>query len=68
MPELHRRLANEAAMQATEQLLAELPAEYSPALEHSIYQAVHDAIRYYADGQERMRRQLQPLSQGRARA
>ncbi len=58
---LHQRLLNEAAMLATEQILGQIPAEYSPALEQAIFQAVRQGILHYAHGLDTLSQQLRPL-------
>jgi hypothetical protein len=57
----HQRLLNEAALLATEQILGQIPAEYSPALERGIFRAVRQGIVHYAHGLDTLSRQLRPL-------
>jgi hypothetical protein len=58
---LRQRLLNEATMLATKQILGQMPAEYSPALEQAIFQAVRQGILHYVEGMETLARQLRPL-------
>jgi hypothetical protein len=58
---LHQRLLNEAALLGTEEILGQIPAEYSPALERTIFQAVRQGILHYAHGLDTWSRQLRPL-------
>jgi hypothetical protein len=53
---LHQRLLNEATLMATEQILGQMPAEYSPALAQTVYQAVRYGIRQYVEGMELLTR------------
>ncbi len=62
---LHQRLLNEATLLATEEILGQIPAEYSPALEQAIFQAVRQGILHYAHGLDTLSRQLRPLDQSR---
>jgi hypothetical protein len=57
----HQRLLNQAAMSATEHILGQMPAEYSPALEQAIFQAVRHGILHYVEGMDTLARQLRPL-------
>ena len=67
-PPLHQRLLNEATQHGTEEVLRQMPAEYSPELEQAIRQGVRQAVLYYAHGLENLSRQLNPLGRGRERA
>lgn len=65
----HQRLLNEATMLGTEEILRQMPAEYSPALEQAIFQGVRQGILHYAHGLDTLARPLRPLDQApKARA
>jgi hypothetical protein len=65
---LHQRLLNEATQHGTAEVLRQSPAEYSPELEQAIRQGVRQAVLYYAEGLDRLSRQLYPLGRGKVRA
>jgi len=65
---LHQQLLNEATLHGTEEVLRLMPAEYSPELEHAIRQGVRQAVLSYADGLDRLSRQLPPLERRKVRA
>jgi hypothetical protein len=60
---LHQRLFNEAIRLGTEEILQQMPAPYSPALEQAISQAVRHSISHYVEGMDTLSRQLRPLDQ-----
>jgi hypothetical protein len=60
-PLLHQRLLNEATLLGTDEILRQMPAEYSPELEQAVRQGVRQALLIYAEGLERLSRQLHPL-------
>ena len=59
-PSLHQRLVNEATQHGTEEVLRQMPAEYSPELEIAVRQGVRQAVLYYALGRDTLSRQLHP--------
>jgi hypothetical protein len=67
-PAYHPRLLNEATMLGTEEILRQIPAEYSQALEETIRQGVRQAVLHYAHCLDTLARQLHPLDQAKARA
>jgi hypothetical protein len=64
---LHQRLLNEATQLATEEILQQMPAEYSVALEQAIRQGVRQGVLHYALGLETLSRQLDPIQHARSR-
>jgi hypothetical protein len=64
----HPRLLNEATMLGTEAILHQMPVGYSSELEQAVQQAVHQAVRHYADGLATRERQLRPLDSAKVRA
>ena len=67
-PLLHQRLSNGATLHGTEEILRQMPVEHSPELEQAIRQGVRQGVLYYAEGLDRLSRQLHPLDRGKARA
>jgi hypothetical protein len=45
----HQRLLHEAALMGTEEILRQMPAPYSPALERAIFQAVRQSDLHYVE-------------------
>jgi hypothetical protein len=68
VPPLHQRLLNEATLHGTAEVLSQMPAEYSPELEHAIRQGIRQAMLYYTDGLDTLSRQLHPLERAKVRA
>jgi len=67
-PPLHQRLLTEATQHGTEEVLRQMPAAYSPELEHAIRQGVRQAVLYYAAGVDGLDRRLHLLEGGKVRA
>jgi hypothetical protein len=67
-PALHQRLLYEATLHGTGEVLRQMPAEYSPELEHAIRQGVRLALLYYAAGVDTLSRQFHPLDRVKALA
>jgi hypothetical protein len=63
---LHRRLLNEATLLGTQEILRQMPAEYSRELEEAVREGVRRAIMHYAAGLDGLDRQLRPLDQAGA--
>jgi len=62
---LHQRLLAEATRYGTGEVLRQMPAAYSPELEHAIRQGVRLAVLYYAEGMDGLEEQRHPLHQAR---
>lgn len=65
---LNQRLLNEATQHGTDEVLRQMPAEYSPELEQAIRQGVRQALLYYAYELDGLQQRLHPLERGKARA
>lgn len=67
-PPLNQRLLNEATQHGTDDVLRQMPAEYSPELMQAIRQGVRQAVLYYAYELHGLDQRLHPLERGKARA
>ncbi len=64
-PVVHQRLLNEATLHGTQEVLRQMPAEYSQEMERAIRHGVHQAVLYYAEGIDTLSRQLRPLDRAK---